>query len=74
MCVRAGNESRFGFEIAFYYNQDIVEELKKRIPHTDRVWKPETKTWWVSAKYEHVLKYLFPNFESLIYLQGKLWS
>lgn len=72
--VRMGNEGRSGFEIAFHYDEATVESLKRLVPHTDREWRPESKTWWVSGEYEAQLKHLFPNFEALIYLQGKLWG
>ena len=74
-CIRRGSQDkRDGFVIAFGYDESCVETLKRLIPHTDREWRPESKTWWVSNAYELQLWQLFPNFEALIYLQGKLWS
>ena len=74
-CIRAGDkDSRDGYIISFVYDEQGVETLKRSIPHTDREWHPESKTWWVSKDYELQLKSLFPNFEALLYLQGKLWS
>jgi len=73
-CVRHGDaEGREGYLLAFAYDEATVEKLKTSIPHTERNWNPETKTWWVSREYEEVLRRLFPNFEALAYLQGALW-
>ena len=73
-CIRGGSQDkRAGFIIAFPYNQDIVETLKRTIPHIDREWQEDSKTWWVNVKYEWVLKSMFSNFEALVYLQGTLW-
>ena len=64
---------RDGFVIAFHYDQDVVEHLKRNIPHTHREWREDYKTWWVSVDYEEQLKQMFGNFEALINLQGELW-
>lgn len=72
-CIRGGSQDgRSGFLIAFFYDPETVEALKKAIPHTDREWREETHTWWVSEKHEKVMKSLFSNFEALAHLQGKL--
>jgi len=72
-CIRAGDKDmRQGFAFSFFYDPDTVEELKRAIPHTEREWREESKTWWVSAEYESSLKRLFGNFEALVYLQGEL--
>jgi hypothetical protein len=74
-CIRGGaQDGRSGFVIAFRYDTEVVESLKRLVPHTDREWRPDTQTWWVLGDYEPQLKSLFPNFEALVYLQGKLWS
>ena len=74
-CIKGGSkEGRDGFLIAFRYDEETVEGLKQAIPHTDREWRPESKTWWVNIDYENQLKSLFPNFEALVYLQQRLWS
>ena len=74
-CIRGGNgDMREGFIIAFEYDADAVEALKRLIPHTDREWREDDKAWWVSKDYEVQLKHLFGNFEALVYMQGKLWS
>ena len=71
-CIRGGSQDgRAGFLIAFNYNPELVELIKK-IPHTHREWHEDTKTWWVSEGFEHTLKALFGNFEALVYLQGRL--
>lgn len=72
-CIRGGDkDGRSGFLIAFDYDQDLVETLKRAIPHTDREWRDDDKVWWVNAKYEVALKSMFKNFEALVYLQGRL--
>lgn len=72
-CIRAGDKDRRdGYNIAFAYDEQVVETLKRVIPHIDREWRPENKTWWISKDYELQLKSLFPNFEALVYLQGRL--
>lgn len=73
-CIRGGKEGRDGYIIAFHYNEGIVENLKRLVPHTDREWRPDDKTWWVSKEYEKHLESLFGNFEALAHLQGKLWE
>ena len=73
-CIRHGDSNgRDGYLIAFPYDEPTVEALKQ-IPHTEREWHPDEKTWWVSLVYEHILRQTFPNFEALVYLQGKLWG
>ena len=72
-CIRGGSQDRRnGFIIAFNYDPDMVETLKKTIPHTHREWRAESKTWWVSLSYERELKRMFGNFEALVYWQGTL--
>lgn len=74
-CIRGGDQDRReGFIIAFEYDTGVVEALKQMIPHVAREWRPESQTWWVSKAYEVQLRHLFPNFEALVYLQGRLWS
>jgi len=74
-CIQAGDkDGRAGYVISFVYDEQVVETLKGLVPHTDREWRPENKTWWISERYQGSLKGLFPNFEALVYLQGKLWS
>uniref|UniRef100_A0A6M3KEC3 Uncharacterized protein n=1 Tax=viral metagenome TaxID=1070528 RepID=A0A6M3KEC3_9ZZZZ len=73
-CIRGGSkEGRNGFLIAFHYDEDVVESLKQHIPHTEREWREDSKTWWISVQYETVLKRYFGNFEALVYLQGSLF-
>ena len=73
MCIKAGDETlREGYMIGFDYDEQIVEDLKRLIPHTERSYYPASKQWWISIAYEGVLNNLFGNFEAFIYLQGKL--
>ncbi len=73
-CIRAGSVSgEGGHLIAFEYDEETVELLKKSVPHTHREWRPATKVWWVSVEYEEVLNEMFANFHSLAHLQGRLW-
>jgi|GEM_PF-1005661 len=72
-CIQGGNrDGKKGYLIAFAYDLDLVESLKRTIPHTDREWRPDSKTWWVSDEYEDALKSFFGNFEALARWQGKL--
>jgi len=74
-CIRGGSQDmRNGFIIAFRYDQDVIENIKMAIPHTEREWREDSKTWWVSIVYEDFLKKQFSNFEALVYLQGSLFS
>jgi len=73
-CIRGGSlDQRPGFLLAFHYDPECVEDLKRNVPHTHREWREESKTWWVSKSYEDVLVKLFPNFDALIHLQGSLF-
>ena len=73
-CIRGGSqEGRSGFILAFHYDLDVVEALKRAIPHTEREWREEQKVWWVSERYEEPLKSMFGNFEALIYLQVRMF-
>lgn len=73
-CIRGGDkDGRSGFIIAFSYDPDTVETLKRVIPHTDREWREDKKVWWVSARFEDALKLMFSNFEALVYLQQKMF-
>jgi len=73
-CIRGGSKDGMaGFVIAFHYDQDLVESLKQAVPRTEREWREDSKTWWVSTAYENVLKSLFSNFEALVYLQGRMF-
>jgi len=56
-------ENRPGWYIAFAYDADTVETLKRAIPHVDRAWDGENKIWWVAKEYEGKLLKLFPGFE-----------
>ncbi len=65
-CVRGGSQnSRPGYLIKFDYDQDIVERLKKNVPHIDREWRPLCSTWWISEDYEPILDTMFGNFKAL---------
>ena len=73
-CIRGGDKAgRSGFVIAFHYDQDTVETLKRVIPHIEREWREDSKTWWVSVRFEDALKLMFKNFEALVYLQGQMF-
>lgn len=70
---KGGDEQRReGYWLSFGYNLELVEEIKKQIPHTHRVWDDKKKQWWVSMEYEDVLTKLFTNFHALAHLQGRL--
>jgi len=72
-CIKGGSrDSRPGWLISFTYEEEIVEFLKRGIPHTEREWRYEEKVWWVSEIYIDHLKRTFSNFEALAFLQGKL--
>ena len=72
-CIRAGSkDGKSGYLIAFNYDVELVETLKRDIPHTEREWRDGDKVWWVSINYEDTLKAMFKNFEALAHWQGKL--
>jgi len=62
---------RPGWFIAFAYDVDVVERLKRAVPHTDRTWSGEAKLWWISEKYESQIDGLFVNFGEYL-SQGQL--
>ncbi len=73
-CVRGGDKNgRSGYVIAFDYDAELIENLKKSVPHTNREWREQSKTWWVSIEYEAVLDNLFGNFDALAHLQGYMF-
>jgi len=74
MCIKAGDEiMREGYMIAFNYNEQAVEDLKRLVPHTARRYYPASQQWWVSVEYEGVLNEIFCNFDALAHRQGRLW-
>jgi len=73
-CIRGGSQDgKSGYIIAFHYDADLIEKLKRTIPHTDREWREDSKTWWVSIARESELMAMFSNFEALAHWQGSLW-
>ena len=73
-CIKAGSDAgRSGWLIKFEYNLELIEKLKRAIPHTEREWRPDNSEWWISENYNNALKHLFGNFEALAFLQGKLF-
>ena len=50
-----------GWLIAFQYDADLVEALKRAVPHTDRSWYEDNREWFVKETYEPVLRRLFSN-------------
>ncbi len=73
VCHPASDQHRSGFILGFQYDLDVVEELKRRIPHTHRAWDADNKTWWVAKEYEPTLATLFGNFVALTKLQGRMF-
>ena len=74
LCIKAGDESmREGYLIAFNYDEQAVEELKRAVPHTERSYNPDSRQWWVSKAYEDTLDILFSNFDALAHKQGTLF-
>jgi hypothetical protein len=74
-CYRAGNAAmKPGYVIGFAYDEEAVEAIKKRIPHTEREWRSQYKVWWISEKYESVLDELFGNFDALAHQQACLFD
>lgn len=63
---RAGYEGRPGYKIVLDYDADLVEALKRRIPHTERTWNPEYQYWWVSDAYVPTLVELVPALEQFL--------
>jgi hypothetical protein len=72
-CIRGGAlDGRSGYLLKFDYDAELVETLKRAIPHTEREWREEDKTWWVSIRFDDALKLMFSNFEALAHWQGVL--
>ena len=72
-CISGGDaQQRPGWKLTFAYNEEVIASLKGTVPFTDRTWDEVTKTWWVSANYEHDIESLFGNFHALAYQQGRL--
>ena len=73
-CIKGGSLSRQpGYLIAFDYDIETIEALKRAVPHTHREWREQEKVWWVAQEYETVLNNIFPNFNALAHLQGSLF-
>ena len=73
-CIKAGsNTGQPGYLIRFGYDANMVERLKRWIPHTGREWREDTKEWLVSEDFEDVLDKLFSNWYALAKLQGTLF-
>jgi len=73
-CIKGGSQDgRPGYLIAFNYDVEIVETLKRSVPHMHREWREEHKIWWVAAEYDAVLDGMFGNFNALAHLQGSLF-
>uniref|UniRef100_A0A6M3JIJ5 Uncharacterized protein n=1 Tax=viral metagenome TaxID=1070528 RepID=A0A6M3JIJ5_9ZZZZ len=51
-----------GYSIGFDYSPEIVELIKKKIPHTARNWNADKKEWWVNEEYLNELNAIFPGF------------
>jgi hypothetical protein len=61
---------RPGWWLRFSYNAELVERLKKTIPHTDRLWSAEAGMWWVHQRWEERLSGLFPDFDAYLQQQS----
>ncbi len=73
-CIKGGDTNgRAGWLIQFHYDAEFIEKLKSAIPHLNREWRPDTKTWWVDEVYEDELDQLFVNWYALAKLQGTLF-
>lgn len=65
-CVRGGSKEGLpGWLIKFAYDAELIEALKLGVPHLFREWRPDTQTWWVSERYEHVLDTMFKDFKTI---------
>ena len=73
-CIKGGSAAnKPGWLIKFNYNLELVEALKKRVHHTGREWREDSKQWWISEQYEDVLDQLFSNWYALAKCQGTLF-
>lgn len=62
-CYRGGDvNERAGWWLGFAYDEATVELIKRRIPHTHRVWSRDSGLWWVHDDYEAVIAEAFVNF------------
>lgn len=41
--------------LTFDYSPAMVEAIKRDIPGTDRLWKPEVKEWWFKSSVEPIM-------------------
>ncbi len=74
ICYRGGDkDGRPGYFIGFSYDEELVETLKKTIPHTHRGWSPQNKLWWVHEDFDPVLTGMFGNFDALAHQQQQMF-
>lgn len=59
LCYRSAHEGRPGWRLASEYDAEVVELLKRLIPHYARTWSPIEKEWWVDSEYEGKLVEIF---------------
>ena len=73
-CIKGGDvQGRPGWIIQFIYDEQTIERLKHKIPHTEREWRVAEKCWWISEQYEDELNKLFSNWYALAKMQGTLF-
>jgi hypothetical protein len=62
-CFRGGDPAeRPGWWIGFSYDAGTVELLKRRVPHTERMWDGAARLWWIADAHERVIAETFANF------------
>lgn len=59
------NEAQDGEHIIVIgpYNEDFVEEIKRRIPYTARLWKPVGRFWKIDIEYRSVVQEIIDGLE-----------
>lgn len=64
---RGGDErQRPGWWLHLDYSAYLVEEIKGRIPHTERTWDEDKKRWWVSDDYVDEMVKLVPSLQAYL--------
>lgn len=74
-CWRGGGDLNKspGYILKFEYDGELVERLKKAVPHTHREWHEPKTEWWVEEGFEAELEAMFTNFHALAFDQMRLW-
>lgn len=60
VAFRGGDENeRAGWWIGFTYDREVIDRLKRAVPHEWRTFDGAARLWWVGEQYEHELLRIF---------------